>query len=132
MTDHVNGVGVVVYAVAVVGQVLIVSPGSSFSVIAPPEFTFPVLPIDMSLTATTAIPSRTIANVWAMMRRPILEARNFLTLIEGRFALSEGDKICGLQVHTNEIYCGITTSMSNEIRSRLLVFMSLRGITLYD
>jgi len=86
-----------------------VSPGSSFSVMAPPEFTFPVLPIDMSLTATTAIPRRTIATAWAMIRRPILEARNFLTLIEAGFALSNGHKTCGLQVHTNEIYCDIAT-----------------------
>jgi len=86
-----------------------VSPGSSFSVMAPPEFTFPVLPIDMSLTATTAIPRRRIATAWAMIRRPILEARNFLTLIEARFVMSNGHKTCGLQVHTNEIYCGIAT-----------------------
>src|SRR2546427_8760797 len=77
---------------------------------APPEFTFPVLPIDMSLTATTAIPRRRIATAWAMIRRPILEARNFLTLIEAPFVKFHGHKTCGLQVHTNEIYFGIATS----------------------
>src|SRR2546426_8401285 len=94
---------------------------------APPEFTFPVLPIDMSLTATTAIPRRTIATAWAMIRRPILEARNFLTLIEGRFALSGGDKICGLHVHTNEIYCGIATRDAEGDPLLLRILRFLRG-----
>src|SRR5437899_13027289 len=93
---------------------------------APPEFTFPVLPIDMSLTATTAIPRRTIATAWAMIRRPILEARNFLTLIEARFALSNGHKTCGLQVHTNEIYCGIATR-ADGAPLLLRMLRSLRG-----
>ena len=108
------------------GQVLTVSDGSSFSVMAPPEFTFPVLPIDMSLTATTATPRRTIAAVWARMRRPILEARNFLTLIEARFVMSDAHKICGLQVHTNEIYCDIATYDAERDPPSLPILRSLQ------
>src|SRR2546428_11092994 len=95
---------------------------------APPEFTFPVLPIDMSLTATTAIPRRRIATAWAMIRRPILEARNFLTLIEARFVMSYGHKTFGLQEHTNEIYCGIWTRPRKRSASALY-FAGCVGVT---